>query len=531
MIMSNIPTSNIITSPLTLISLSRPADPDRSNTPPMRNLSKSKIIAYRQCPKRLWLEIHKPELRDDSASEVVFAIGNQVGDIAQDIYNTDDTGVLIDINEIGWPEAFAQSEKLLKAGDSIIFEAAMQANGALALADVMIPDANGKDDLQWQMIEVKSSTSVKDYHRDDVAVQSYIATSTGVKLSSVSLAHVDNTFVYQGDGNYRGLLTEADLTDEAMSRHDEVKQWLTDAQKVAASDTEPDICTGSHCSSPFDCPFIDHCRSQEPQPDFSFSCLPRFSAKNKEQLAAEDITELRDVPDNMLNAQQTMVKQHTLAGTTYFDAKAATSELSQATVPGAPHYFLDFETTNSAIPIWKGTRPYQQVPFQFSLHTLQTDGTLDQDTFLDLSGADPRRGFAEALIKLCGNTGPIFVYNAGFEKGVIRKQAEAFPDLNDELEAIIDRIVDLLPIARNYYYHPSQQGSWSIKAVLPAVCPDLTYSDLDGVQDGNMAVKAYQEAISPDSSPERKAEIQDQLDKYCALDTLAMVRMWQYFMG
>jgi hypothetical protein len=496
----------------------------------MRNLSKSKIIAYRQCPKRLWLEIHKPELRDDSASEVVFAIGNQVGELAQEIYNTDGTGVLIDIHELGWPEAFAQSEQLLKDGSSIVFEAAMQANGALALADVMTPNtANGT--LRWDMVEVKSATSVKDYHRDDVAVQSYIATSTGVKLSSVSLAHVDNQFVYQGDGNYRGLLTEAELTEEAMSRHDEVKQWLNGAHQTAALETEPDICTGSQCSSPFNCPFIDHCRSSEPQPEIPFSCLPRFSAKNKEQLAGEGITELKDVPDRMLNEKQAMVKTHTLAGTTYFDAKGATKDLSQATVPGAAHYFLDFETSMSAFPIWKGTRPYQQIPFQFSLHTLHPDGKLDQDTFLDLSGDDPRRSFTQSLIKLCGQQGPIFVYNAGFEKSVIRKQAEAFPDLNHELENIIARIVDLLPIARNYYYHPSQHGSWSIKAVLPAVCPDLTYGDLNGVQDGNMAISAYQEAINPDTTPERKAEIHSQLDKYCALDTYAMVRLWEVFRG
>ena len=496
----------------------------------MRNLSKSKIIAYRQCPKRLWLEIHKPELRDDSSSEVVFAIGNQVGEIAQKIYNLDGSGRLIDIDELGFPEVFTQTSKLLDEGKSIIFEAAMQANGALALADVMIPDPSNSG-LRWKMIEVKSSTSVKDYHRDDVAVQSYIAASAGVTLSSVSLAHIDNQFVYQGDGDYQGLLTRADLTDEAMSRHDEVRQWLKEAHSIADQSQEPDICTGSQCSSPFDCPFIDHCRSQEPQPEFSFSCLPRFSRANKEQLSTEGITELKDVPDAMLNAKQSTVKKHTLAGTTYFDAQGAAHDLAQATVPEAPHYFLDFETSMSAIPILKGTRPYQQIPFQFSLHALEPDSKLTQDTFLDLSGDDPRRGFAEALIKLCGTQGPIFVYNAGFEKGVIRKQAEAFPDLDDDLQAIIERIVDLLPIARNYYYHSSQHGSWSIKAVLPAVCPDLNYSDLEGVQDGNAAISAYQEAINPDITPERKAEIYDQLDKYCCLDTLAMVRLWEFFTG
>ncbi|MCP5538352.1 MAG: DUF2779 domain-containing protein [Akkermansiaceae bacterium] len=495
----------------------------------MRSLSKSKIMAYRQCPKRLWLEVHKPELRDDSASEHVFTIGNQVGELAQEIYNTDGSGKLIDINALDWPEAFARSEALLKDGNSIVFEAAMQADGALALADVMIPN-NDSGKLRWDMIEVKSAASVKDYHRDDVAVQCYIATAAGVNLSSVSLAHIDNTFVYQGDGNYRGLFFEADLTTEAMSRHDEVKQWLDGAQQTAARETEPDIRTGPHCSSPFNCPFIAHCQGQEPQAEFPTSCLPRLGAK-KDQLAAEGIIELTDVPDGMLNAQQAMVKQHTLAGTTYFDAEGATRELSKYTVAGAPHYFLDFETSNSAVPIWKGTRPYQQIPFQFSLHTLQPDETLNQETFLDLSGDDPRRPLAEALVRTCGTAGPIFAYYAPFEKRVIRELAQQFPDLSNALESIIDRIEDLLPVARNHYYHPSQHGSWSIKAVLPAICPDLTYSDLDGVQDGNMAVQAYQEAINRDTTAERKSEIHQQLDQYCALDTLAMVRLWEFFMG
>jgi hypothetical protein len=498
----------------------------------MRNLSKSKIIAYRQCPKRLWLEIHKPELRDDSASQAVFAIGNQVGDMAQEVYNTDGTSVLIDINEIGWPEAFARSGKLLNEGKSIIFEAAMRTKGALALADVMIPvpDDSGGKGLQWDMIEVKSAASVKDYHRDDIAVQSYIATASGVSLASVSLAHIDTSFIYQGDGDYSGLFHCADLTEEAMSRHDEVEQWLTGAHEIVARDQEPDICTGGHCSSPFACPFIAHCQSQEPQPEFPVSCLPNFK-KKAELLADDGITELRDVPKSMLNSTQVKVQENTLAGTTYFDAEGAAAELARETVDGAPHYFLDFETSNSAIPVWKGTRPFQQVPFQFSLHTLHPDGTLDQETFLDLSGDDPRRGFAEALVKACGTTGPVFVYNAGFEKTVIRREAIAFPDLADELSAIVERVVDLLPIARNYYYHPSQNGSWSIKYVLPAICPDLHYSELEGVQDGQMAISAYQEAIMPDTTPERKAEIYSQLDKYCALDTLAMVRLWEFFSG
>ena len=183
----------------------------------MRNLSKSKLIAYRQCPKRGWLEVHRPELREDSdATQASFAVGNTVGDIAHQLYDQDGTGVLLDAQRDGFDVTFKRSLELL-ASDQPIFEAGYSANGALAFADVMMPDiVDGK--RVWRMVEVKSSTGVKDYHRDDVAVQSYIARNAGVPLASVTLAHINSSWVYPGEGDYRGLLEENDLTAEAFAR-------------------------------------------------------------------------------------------------------------------------------------------------------------------------------------------------------------------------------------------------------------------------------------------------------------------------
>ena len=224
----------------------------------MRNLSKSKIIAYRQCPKRLWLEVHKPGLRDDSASELVFRIGNQVGDVARSIYDPEGRGVFLDIQEIGHEQAFARSAVLLAGGEVPVFEAGMVAGGALAYADVMLPDPQDGP-VAWRMIEVKSSTGVKDYHRDDIAVQAHVAAAAGVRLTSVSLAHIDSSFVYPGDGDYQGLLKEVDLTEDAFSRSDEVREWIAGAQAVAALDEEPGIATGPHCNDPFTCGFSGYC--------------------------------------------------------------------------------------------------------------------------------------------------------------------------------------------------------------------------------------------------------------------------------
>lgn len=494
----------------------------------MRNLSKSKLIAFRQCPKRLWLEVHHPERREDSsATQASFDIGNAVGDIARRLYDPAGKGELLDAQRDGFARAFERSLELLDSNKPI-FEAGFAIKGALAFADVMLP-VRKKGGRAWRMIEVKSSTQVKDYHLDDVALQSFIARNAGVPLASISLAHIDSGWTYPGDGDYLGLLSECDLTSEALGRDEEVAEWIAAAQKTVAKKAEPKISTGDQCCSPFDCGFIGYCQSQEPQAEYPVRWLPSIRANAlKAHIAEHPSLDLRDTPDELLNELQMRVKMQTLAGKTYFDAEGAAAALNGYKLPA---YFLDFETIQFAVPIWKGTRPYQQIPFQFSLHILNNRGRLDSKAFLDLSGNDPSKLFAEALISACGKKGPIFVYNAGFEGARIKELAERFSKYAPDLLAIKERLVDLHPITKDHYYHPGQKGSWSIKAVLPAVAPDLSYDDLDGVQNGGMAMEAFLEAIHPDTTLVRKGEVEKQLLAYCGLDTFAMVRLWQFLAG
>ena len=492
----------------------------------MRTFSKSKLLALRQCPKRLWLEIHRPDLREDSvATHASFRVGHQVGDIAQRIYDPDGRSALIDVQSEGFDRAFERSAELLHSTQPI-FEAGFSAGGALAFADVMLSEQ--KDGRQvWRMVEVKSSTSVKDYHRDDVAVQAFVAQSAGVTLQSISLAHIDSSWTYPGGGDYRGLLKENDLTTEAFSRTEEVKAWIDQARSVSAGPSEPVREIGAHCDTPFACGFYDYCSRDEPKPEFPVYWLPYIGAKVRE-LAKQGVIDLKNVPDELLNARQQRVKTHTLANTVFFDSAGASADLA---VHSLPAYFLDFETIQFAVPIWKGTRPYQQNTFQFSLHTLSSSGQLDHAEFLDISGNDPSEPFARALIATCGQSGPVYVYNAGFETARMSELAIRYPQLSEDLLAINARVVDLLPIARERYYHPSQQGSWSIKKLLPAAVPELGYDALDGVQNGGLAMEAFLEAIHPETGSERKSQIQKQLLAYCELDTYAMVRLWQVFAG
>lgn len=485
-------------------------------------------MAFRQCPRRLWLEVHRPELREDSAAtQASFTVGHQVGDIARQLYDPKGKGVLIDAQAEGFDRAFARTSELLLSAQPV-FEAGFRAEGGLAFADVMLPVRKcGR--LQWRMVEVKSSTSVHEYHRDDAAVQAFLARAAGVPLTAIALAHIDSSWVYPGNENYEGLLVEHDLTENAFQRGEEVREWIAEAQQIVLRRKEPCIATGGQCRKPYECGFHSYCRSGEPQARHPIQWLPGLlGAKLTANIQTRQIIELRDLPDELLSSKQQRVKAVTLSGQTYFDQAAAAKALADQKLPA---YFLDFETIQFAVPLWKGTRPYQQIPFQFSAHRLSRTGKLGHKAFLDLSGKDPSRSFAEELIAACGERGPIFVYNAGFESARIRELAERYPRLARPLLALNERIVDLLPVAREHYYHPSQQGSWSIKAVLPALCPELQYDVLDGVKNGGMAMEAFEEAIAPQTSQPRKADLEKQLLAYCELDTYALVRLWSVFTG
>lgn len=493
----------------------------------MKTLSKSRLIAFRQCPKRLWLEVHRPELREDSsAAQARFSVGHTVGELARRLYDPKGRGEMIDAARDGYAGALARTAALLRESRPI-FEAGFSAGGVLAFADIVLKRRRAGE-LGWHVVEVKSSGSVKDYQRDDLAIQGYAMRSGGFRPAGLAVAHVDGKWVYPGNEDYAGIFRELDLTAESLRRSREVRQWTLGALEVAASPREPRIGIGAHCSSPFACGFFEYCSSTEPPVEYPVTWLPRAQAKAlKAHLADPGVRDMRDVPDELLNERQLRVKTHTLGNRAYFDARGAADAI--AVRHSLPARFLDFETVAFTVPIWKGTRPFQQIPFQFSVHVLGRDRELRHVEFLDLSGADPSRRLAEALLSACGERGPIYVYSAAFEASRIRELAERFAGLRPGLRALLDRLVDLRPVVEDHYYHPAQQGSWSIKAVLPTIAPDLAYENLEGVRAGGAAMDAYFEAINPQASSTRKAQIAEQLREYCKRDTLALVRVWHKF--
>jgi hypothetical protein len=482
----------------------------------MHGLSKSRVLAHLQCPRRLWLQVHRPELVEyDSGTKARFAAGARVGEVARGFYPD---GTLIDAPDLA--QALDDTARLLDGPPGPLFEATLQADGVLVQADLLWPDGNGR----WGLTEVKSSTSVKDYHYLDAAVQARIARAAGIKLSRVEIAHVDNRFVYPGDGDYDGLLTRADVTDAIAPLEAEVPAWISAARATLDGD-DPETPPGDHCHDPYDCPFLGHCVPFDPLV-FPPEILPRHRGLAA-TLRTEGHDDLRTVPAARLtNPLHRRVLEVTQSGRAFLDPAAGLliEELLR------PHYYLDFETIQFAVPVWAGTRPYQQIPFQWSCHIEDESGEITHREFLAEPPADPRRAFATTMLEVLGDRGPVFVYHAAFERSRINELADAFPDLAPALHSIAARIVDLLPIVREHYYHRDMRGSWSIKAVLPTIAPELAYEGLE-IGDGAMAAEAFRELLQSEMMAERRRELRDGLLKYCERDTWAMVRIARFLRG
>lgn len=482
----------------------------------MAGLSKSRILLNLQCPKRLWLQVNHPELAEiDSGTIRRLTAGNTVGDIARSLYSD---GRLIEPGTLSL--ALAETREALSEPSRPLFEATFQSKGVLIRADLLLPDSAG-----YRMAEVKSSTSVKDYHLTDAAIQTWVCQQNALPLTRVAIAHIDTSFVYPGDLNYQGLLKHVDVTEEIKGLVSEVPTWIEEAQDTLSGSC-PTTEIGNHCTDPFACPFAAQCHPAVADGAFPLTILP-YGKKVITALTAEGLRDLREVKEEQLsNPKHRRIWRSAISGEAVLDQAAGT----KLRVLGYPRYYLDFETIQFVVPIWAGTRPYAQIPFQWSCHIEMSKGSLSHEEYLSDGSTDPRRSFAESLIAALGDAGPVIVYNAGFECGRMRELAANFPDLAPALNAIIDRVFDLLPVAREHYYHPDMMGSWSIKAVLPTIAPELDYGQLD-VADGGMAQEAFLELRDPGTSAERKAEVTRGLLKYCERDTLAMVRVAHFFEG
>ena len=486
-------------------------------------LSKSRFLAGLQCHKRLYLECFHRDLADpvDAGQQALFDAGTMVGELARDLYLG---GVLIVDDHLHHEDAVVSTERALSDPSiSAIYEAGFVHDDIRIRVDLLA--RAGKD--AFDLLEVKSGTKVKEDHLPDVGVQLYVLNGCRIPIGRACLVHINKEYVYQGgDYDLNQLFSVEDITDEVQQLQPDIPSYLNEMRLPLWSLEPPDIKARKQCSKPNPCPFYGCCHID--WPEHHVTQLPRAGEKLLRLLEEAGIEDIRDIPTGFpgLNQTQQRVRDCLVNNRFHLDSALA-KMLGQLEYP---IHFLDFETFNPALPLYVGTHPYQVIPFQWSNHIMNRDGELRHEEFLQQEVTDPREPFVRSLLKTLGTSGSIITYSS-FEATRIRELAADLPSLSRDLLALLDsRIVDLLQLVRRYCYHPEFHGSFSLKSVLPALVPDLDYSDLE-ISDGDQASAAYAEMIRPETSPERRKSLRESLLAYCKRDTEAMVRLFEVLGG
>lgn len=484
-------------------------------------LTKSKVISGLQCHKKLWLDTNNPIKQELH----IFYIGNRFGEFARTHYGTgvDLTGNL-DATSAAAETQVAINNPLI----SIIYEAAFLYNDTLVRADVLRRNPEG-----WEMIEVKSSTSLKEEHIKDASVQAYVAKGSGLKLNKIQIAHINNTFVYQGKGDYAKLITEVDITSEVTKKIDSVSQWISELKPFATFGADiPEVAMGPQCTEPYNCPHQNHCSAPLPKlAEVPISILPNSGAALAKSWATKKIYDLRDLPESALpNPKHKIIQLAHKSGSTWISPEIK----SQVNNFEWPRYFMDFETVQQGVPLLAGTKAYDALPFQWSIHRWDnSDQILNVDDGLGyLKFYDPNmdREFLETLLSAVGTKGPIFVHNASFERSKLRALVKrpTCTDLHVPVEALIARIIDTLDIARDGFYSPVMMGSYSLKDIVKAIPTTVDYSSSNGLSGGGDAQIAWFKCTDPSISSSEKLDWENKLKHYCAQDTLAMYDFIKY---
>ncbi|MEI8216561.1 MAG: DUF2779 domain-containing protein [Eubacteriales bacterium] len=496
------------------------------------NISKSRYVSYCQCPKKLWLEINRPELAD-IMDQTAFKNGTLVGELAQGLF-PGGTVVKFDANDPKNIENMILStKKLIAENKDFIYEAAFGTEGLLAICDVLVRvESSNNDDCQdanilYDIYEVKSSTKLKEVYLKDVAFQQYVLGACGVKVRDTYVVYINNQYVRNGELDIQSLFIIEKVTELTTAMQNDIIGTLPDVFNLLEMDDEPLYDIGLQCSEPYVCQFETYCWAHIPE--ISVFNINNLSKIKKFDYYANGIISFEDLRDHniSLNESQRIQLEADLEKVVTINRKAITSFLDSLSFP---LYFLDFETFMPPVPLYDGTRPYQQIPSQYSLHYLDSPGgKLEHREFLAQEGLDPRPSLVKRLVEDIPAFACVLAYNMAFEKGIIKNLAESFPAQREVLMSIHDNIKDLMePFKSKHYYTKDMQGSFSIKYVLPALFPDdedLSYHNLDLIHDGNEAMNAY--AALTELSEDERLKVRQSLLEYCKLDTLAMVKIWE----
>ncbi len=489
--------------------MSTAPDPAGESAPRLR-LSKSRFTSGLQCHKQLWWRVHEPdalELVPDAARQAIFDQGHVVGAAAQGYFTG---GVLVDAPHREFDARVAQTQAAIEAGAPAIFEAAFFVDDVFVAVDVLERTPAG-----WTLVEVKSTTKVKAQHIPDAAVQLHVLRAAGLQVSRVELMHLNRACRFPDLSN---LFERADITEEAEAFLPDVRMSRA-AQLQMLAGPLPEVATGNHCTSPYECPF--HARCWPVQPPHHISTLYKMAHKaaHYEEQGIHTIFDLPQVPPLGLvqeRQRQAVQEGRMIVASTLADALR---------VVEYPFAALDFETLQTPIPLWNGCRPWDQVPAQFSCQMVSAPGQITHYEWLAEEPGDPRSELARRLVDACRGAKVVLAYNASFEGQVVDQLAEAVPELATELADLRGRLVDALPLVRDHVYHPDFLGSFSLKTVLPVLVPGAGYEGLAVADGGTASVQLRRLLIDQNLPPDEVERTRAALKEYCAVDTLGVVRL------
>lgn len=485
-------------------------------------ISKSRYCRGLQCPKMVWMDLNKPEEAVNTVNETVLETGTRVGILAQSIF-PDCQVVSFTLNG---KEMAEETRKLMEAGAGAIAEASFYYDDLFCSVDIL---RRNEEEEGYDIVEVKSSTAISDIYLDDIAFQYHVLTGAGVKVNHAYILHLNSAYERHGDLELGRLFHLEDCTEDALARQEMIPQVNQAIRYAMRMKEEPAWDINTYCEKPYECAYKGYCGRHLPSPSvFDISGMTygkKYALYHSGGVSFGDILGREELKLKLTknHLRQVETEENHLPDTVNKEEiRDFLKELKY------PLYFLDFETYQQAIPQFDGVRPYMQIPFQYSLHVQQVvGGDLVHFEYLGETGEDPRRGLAEQLCRDIPMNSCVLAYNMGFEKGRIKDMAQLYPDLADHLMNIHDHIVDLMePFQKKYYYSEKLHGSYSIKYVLPALCPDdpeLNYQNLDGIHNGGEAMDAF--ARLADMTPEEINKTRANLLAYCRLDTLAMVKI------
>lgn len=492
------------------------------------SLTKTLILSGIQCEKKLWFELNDKIKSKDKA---IFRSGNRFNNVVRKHY-----GRGIDLSdEKEFETVIKKTKEAIQSNNiNVIYEAGFLFKKTFIRADVLV-----KKDNQWTMLEAKASTSVKDINISDLAIQSYIVKKSDIKVSSNKIIHINKEFIYKGNENYKDLIVEVDITKEVLAKEKEVEYLIDKFLPLKKSDC-PKKEVGPHCKDPYPCHYLERCFPPETDiENVSFKILPYYGKKIENFCKTNKIEKLKDIPKDLLQSSRKdyaenyhqIIQEAHIKNTPWIN-KDISEQFKKWKMP---FYFMDFETIQQGVPIIQNTKPFEQVPFQWSVHKLiQKGGELEEFSFIDFADQDIELNFLKKLIEILGDQGTIFVHNHPFEKGVLNKLKEKpkMKSYSDQVDNIIDRIEDTLELTRKNFYSPEMFGKYSLKKIVQAIPTKISYEseDEDAVSDGGDAQLAWFKCTDLKTKPQDKENYKKELIKYCSKDTEAMYDLIDYFL-